>query len=352
MSVQEEIVVEAEEATPTAEVAVVETHAPSIIFDDEKRALLANTIAKDATPHELNLFVEVCESTGLSPFQRQIHFTKFNGRMSIITGIDGFRLIAHRTGLYQGQTEPQWCGPDGVWVNVWLSPNSPSAARVGVLRAGFAEPLYGVATWAEFEGTGPLWSKMPSTMLLKCAESHALRKAFPNELSGLYTSEEMAQAKRPAPVAAAVVADPETVDKIVARLELLTDEKREAVKGWMTGKLNPPVEPTVEGLLAADGSIVDNILAVINRAARAPEPPEGPPLVEQVRELRDLLTDEQREEFDAYRQSENLPERISDRTAHVDLSKMFAWLKAHVTGEEPFGIETETAEETPLEEEA
>lgn len=100
MSVQEEIVVEAEEATPTTEVAVVETQALPIVIDDTKRELLANTVAKGATPHELDLFVEVCESTGLSPFQRQIHFTKFKGRMAIITGIDGFRLIAHRTGLY------------------------------------------------------------------------------------------------------------------------------------------------------------------------------------------------------------------------------------------------------------
>jgi phage recombination protein Bet len=175
-------------------------------FDHTKIELIKRQIAKGASDDELKMFLYQCQRTGLDPFSRQIYAIsrkekdKASGnwvtKMSTQVSIDGLRLIAERTGKYAGQLGPVWCGTDGAWVDVWLKPEPPSAARVGVMRNDFKEPVYGVALYTEYvqsyEGKPMgLWAKMPALMLAKCAESLALRKAFPQEMSGIYTSEEM-----------------------------------------------------------------------------------------------------------------------------------------------------------------
>lgn len=142
-------------------------------------------------------FLQHCRRTQLDPIARQIYAICRKGRWGIQISIDGARLIAERSGKYAGQTPVEWTGDGQTWTQVWLDRQPPAAARVGVHRSDFREPLYAVANFQAYAAGGPMWDKMPALMIGKCAEMLALRKAFPQDLSGLYSTEEMDQAGEP-----------------------------------------------------------------------------------------------------------------------------------------------------------
>lgn len=184
----------------------------------------------DATEGDLALFFHYAQKTGLDPFSRQIYmigrWSKDGTKYTIQSSIDGLRIIAQRSGEYAGQTPPMWCGADGVWTDVWLADTPPVAAKVGVYRQGFAEALVAVARLDSYmpktkDGKpSGMWGTMPDVMLAKVAESLALRKAFPNDLSGIYTTEEMEQADAKQPPVAAKTSL--TTDELMAAAEEIT----------------------------------------------------------------------------------------------------------------------------------
>ena len=170
-------------------------------FNDDQVKLIKSTIAKNATDDELQLFLYQAQKTGLDPLARQIHFVKRGQQMTIQTAIDGFRAIAARTGQHAGTS-------DGIFDGVAKDKDSygneferPEKASVIVKKIvqGLVTEFSATARWGEyFPGAkqGFMWTKMPYTMLEKCAEAKALRKAFPEDLSGMYTNDEMQQADK------------------------------------------------------------------------------------------------------------------------------------------------------------
>jgi phage recombination protein Bet len=173
------------------------------VWTPEQTQLIATTIAPGCSSDELRLFAYACQRTGLDPFSKQIYAIKRGGKMTIQAGIDGLRAIAERTGELDG-SHTEWCGDDGQWSDVWISSKPPAAAKTTIWRKGSSHPFTGVARFADYNAGQGLWSKMPAAMIAKCSEALALRKAFPANLSGVYSTDEMEQAEvQPVTVTAA-----------------------------------------------------------------------------------------------------------------------------------------------------
>jgi len=199
----------------STEVATYQPHGLSLERDqtwwtERQVAGLRQMGVDEATDGDLLIFFHVCQRTGLDPFARQIHMVSRNTKQgngwvkkwTIQTGIDGYRLVAdradHRDGTMREYEDTQWCDEDGHWFDVWTKDTAPTAARVTVLRNGKRFPatvLYREYVQTTRDGAPTsMWARMPANQLAKCAESAALRKAYPQDLAGVYTNDEMQQA--------------------------------------------------------------------------------------------------------------------------------------------------------------
>lgn len=185
--------------TPTRELTIVDSTSPAASltapsWTAEDLDALKQTMCAQLTDAEFRVFLAACRRLGLDPMARQIYALKLDNRMTPQVSIDGFRLISERTGKYAGMLGPYWCGLDGEWREVWLDDKPPAAAKVGILRRDFDQPVWGVARYKSYARNTTPWGKFPDVMIAKVAESLARRYAFPNELSGVYSPEEMQQA--------------------------------------------------------------------------------------------------------------------------------------------------------------
>lgn len=209
-------------------------------FNTKQIEILKNTICRGVSNEEFEIFLMACAKTQLDPFMRQIYAVKRKAKkpdgtwgdtMTIQTGIDGYRLIAERTGCYAPGPEPTYVVDsngnlssatayikkqtrDGTWHTVSAS------AYIDEYCQTFTDKNSG-----EKKATG-MWGNMPRTMLAKCAEAQALRKAFPSEMSGVYTKEEMLQADP-------VDVTPRISLEQAQELDMILGECDEKYRGWV-----------------------------------------------------------------------------------------------------------------------
>jgi len=199
-------------------------------FSHEQNELIKKQLCKNINDDELHLFAAVCKKTGLDPFMKQIYAVKRGDQMTIQTSIDGYRLIAERTGRYCPGRESthQYKGDRLV--------SSTSYVKKQTKDGTWHE----VSVTAYFDEYKPnyksqFWDTKPHVMLVKCAESLALRKAFPNELSGLYTSEEMDQAQNTHVKAPIIVSDHQAVE-LQGLLDKCSSENQEKMNSYLQSK--------------------------------------------------------------------------------------------------------------------
>lgn len=184
------------------ELATREKTETGLAFNDSTQQLMRQQFCDGANDQEFDYFLRVCQRQKLDPFKGEIHYVPRNvkdrqtdqwvTKWTIQVGIAGQRSIASRTGEYMGGPPPLFYDGER-WTEVWLDRHSaPIACKVGVMRRGFSEPCYAVCHWDEMVQTDrngnatPMWRDKGLTMLAKCTEAAALRRAFPDELSGMY----------------------------------------------------------------------------------------------------------------------------------------------------------------------
>lgn len=218
--------------------------APVLNFNDSQVALIRRTVAGDCNEAEFGQFIHICKAVNLDPLRRQIYAFVFNKsdankrRLTVVTGIDGYRSISARAKDYRPNDKPPLIEYAEAAKNPFTNPLGIVRAEVTLYKWSHGDwhPVVGEAYWDEYvplkadaaafdwvdtgdkwpdtgkpkmkkvpkdggteaqmmvdpDKTG--WVKAPRNQLAKCAEAQAHRRGWPNDFSGVYLQEEVDRA--------------------------------------------------------------------------------------------------------------------------------------------------------------
>jgi phage recombination protein Bet len=149
----------------------------------EYDTFVSSITTQNPTKEEINLYLYDCDRRGVHPLDKLIYFTKRKGRYVPIIGIDYMRIRAESSGVYAGSDDAVFAEGEKYPVSATIAVYKMVEGRLGRFTA--------TARWDEYKpedlsaSASFMWKKMPHTMLAKCAEALALRKAFPGQLAGV-----------------------------------------------------------------------------------------------------------------------------------------------------------------------
>jgi len=196
------------------------SNAPSVIDWGNAviKETLKKTVAQGASDEEFVMFAELCKSSGLNPFKKEVWFIKTNGRVQMMTGINGYLTIANRHAQF-----------DGMEMDNLYDGDRLVASICRVYRKDRRLPSIGKALMVEFKQATPIWNSKPHVMLDKVAKSIAIREAFPQETNGMYTEEEMPP-KFSAPTVVASSGEDEARDEYRYKFPIGTESDNRKLK--------------------------------------------------------------------------------------------------------------------------
>lgn len=222
---------------------------------------LQNSVFPGAKDESILLAVDYCKARKLDILKKPCHIVPMsvtdaktgnkNWRDVIMPGIYEQRITAFRTGQMAGQDEPVFGdtvtfrgidAPEWCIVTVYRFINNE--------RCAFSHTEYFCEACATTKEGKPnsMWSKRPRGQLAKCAEAGALRKAFPDELGGVITADEVNED----PINQHGVATSDNSSTVIETqsVELITPEQIKEIENLIevTGS-------NLMGLLAAAGNV-------------------------------------------------------------------------------------------------
>lgn len=228
---------------------------------------LQNSVFPGAKDESILLAVDYCKARKLDILKKPCHIVPMQVTLSgqrdnngndrkiwrdvIMPGIYEQRITAFRTGQMAGQDEPVF-GNTVAFKGI----EAPEWCRVTVYRfingerCAFSHTEYfSEACATTRDGSlNSMWRKRPRGQLAKCAEAGALRKAFPDELGGVITADEVNED----PINQHSAATPDSGTTVIdtQSVELITPEQIKEIENLIevTGS-------NLMGLLAAAGNV-------------------------------------------------------------------------------------------------
>jgi len=176
----------------------------TITEKDVQTLVQAGVIPNGTPPAQIEVFARVCATKNLSPFLKQIYLTGYkeystgNMKYSIVTGIDGYRIISARCGNHAGTDDAKYdIQSDGSFKTsaqlITEKRDGPITATITVWKIvmGVRVPFTHTAVFKEFSTGKQKWATMQYQMIAKIAEAFCLRKGWPEEMEGVSIEEEI-----------------------------------------------------------------------------------------------------------------------------------------------------------------